>query len=518
MKKNLIIIVSFWCILSTKLIFAQGVIKDDFLVNDDAGNTDQFNPSISMDAVGNFAIVWFDFRNDNWDIYYQRYNNAGTALGVNTKANDDTESASQEHPSIAMDVTGNFVIAWDDNRNNNYDIYFQRYTSTGGALGVNIKVNDDPGSVKQWDPSISMDAAGNFVVVWIDERNGNRDIYFQRYTSTGGALGVNTKVNDDSGNADQISPVILIDAAGNFVIVWHDFRNGNWDIYFQRYTSTGTPLGINTKVNDDAGGEFQMYPSISMDAAGNFVVGWQDYRNTNWDIYFQRFTSTGSALGANTRVNDDTDSMDQKLPSISTDGTGNFVVVWQDNRQDQYNVDIYAQRYFSNGNPNGANYPVVADGPNEGESSPVVIVNNSNINFSWQDNRRSEGWDIYAKIVNWNWNGVTDIKIIDDDVPEEFSLSQNYPNPFNPSTKIKFTIPHSPLLGGDGRGGLVTLKIYDLLGNEITTLVNKELPAGEYEVEFNSHSGEVRNLSSGIYFYQLKTGKFIQTKKMILMK
>jgi len=98
-------------------------------------------------------------------------------------------------------------------------------------------------------------------------------------------------------------------------------------------------------------------------------------------------------------------------------------------------------------------------------------------------------------------------------VVNSFSLWQNYPNPFNPSTKIKFTIPQSPLLGGDGRGGLVTLKVYDVLGNEITTLVNEELPAGEYEVEFDA-SG----LTSGIYFYKLKVGDLSDTKKLILLK
>jgi len=100
--------------------------------------------------------------------------------------------------------------------------------------------------------------------------------------------------------------------------------------------------------------------------------------------------------------------------------------------------------------------------------------------------------------------------------PEGFSLEQNYPNPFNPSTKIKFEIP------GQARNDnvLVTLIIYDLLGREIATLVNEEKPAGEYEVEFNavSHSGNVRNLPSGIYFYQIKAGNFIETKKMVLIK
>jgi aminopeptidase N len=94
-----------------------------------------------------------------------------------------------------------------------------------------------------------------------------------------------------------------------------------------------------------------------------------------------------------------------------------------------------------------------------------------------------------------------------------FDLSQNYPNPFNPSTKIKFTIPQSPLLGGDGRGGLVTLKVYDVLGNEVATLVNENKPAGSYEIEFGG-----TGLPSGVYFYRLQAGGFVETKKMILLR
>jgi hypothetical protein len=109
-----------------------------------------------------------------------------------------------------------------------------------------------------------------------------------------------------------------------------------------------------------------------------------------------------------------------------------------------------------------------------------------------------------------------------------FVLYQNYPNPFNPSTKIKFEIPFSlPLLKGESEtGGFVTLKVYDVLGNEVATLVNEEKPAGTYEVEFISHSDEGQYLSSGVYFYQLRAGgpktssgqEMIQTKKMMLLR
>jgi|WetSurMetagenome_2_1015567.scaffolds.fasta_scaffold59404_2 hypothetical protein len=89
-----------------------------------------------------------------------------------------------------------------------------------------------------------------------------------------------------------------------------------------------------------------------------------------------------------------------------------------------------------------------------------------------------------------------------------FSLSQNYPNPFNPSTVMSYQLPVS---------SNVTLTVYDVLGNEIATLVNEEKPAGKYEVEFSPESS-IKHPVSGIYFYQLKTGSFVQTKKMLMIK
>lgn len=88
--------------------------------------------------------------------------------------------------------------------------------------------------------------------------------------------------------------------------------------------------------------------------------------------------------------------------------------------------------------------------------------------------------------------------------PDEYSLSQNYPNPFNPSTKLEFGISNF---------GFVSLKVYDVLGNEVKTLINENKPAGRYTVTFDGS-----NLSSGIYFYKLESGSFIETKRMILLK
>ena len=95
--------------------------------------------------------------------------------------------------------------------------------------------------------------------------------------------------------------------------------------------------------------------------------------------------------------------------------------------------------------------------------------------------------------------------------PQTFSLEQNYPNPFNPSTTIKYTIPN--VIPSGVEGSRVILKIYDVLGNEIATLVNENKPAGNYEVTFDA-----KNLSSGIYYCKLQAGSLSQSIKMILLK
>ena len=93
-------------------------------------------------------------------------------------------------------------------------------------------------------------------------------------------------------------------------------------------------------------------------------------------------------------------------------------------------------------------------------------------------------------------------------VVSNYKLEQNYPNPFNPSTVISYQLPVS---------SNVTLKVFDVLGNEIATLINEEKPAGSYEVEFSPESG-IKHPASGVYFYQFRAGTFVQTRKMILIK
>jgi hypothetical protein len=112
------------------------------------------------------------------------------------------------------------------------------------------------------------------------------------------------------------------------------------------------------------------------------------------------------------------------------------------------------------------------------------------------------GSEMYLDDLELSMDMVSDVE--DESQPLAFQLEQNYPNPFNPSTKINYSIPQQ---------GNVTLKVYDVLGNEVATLINEEKSAGNYEVNFND-SG----LSSGVYLYKIQAGSFIESKKMILIR
>jgi len=517
-------------------IFAQSYLNDgtavgeNYKVNDDVGSANQIGPSIAKDNDDNFIIAWADSRNYYSDIYVQRFSSDGFTLGSNILVNDETQAyAIYYGPSISADAAGNFVVAWDDYRYEYWgEIYAQRFSSDGFALGPNFKVNN-LGAWVVYGATVACKKNGDFIIVWGDTEDGGKyplysrhlnewkslkddfltenkgsepDIWAQQYLSDGTPLGTNFKVNDDVGNTDQTSPAIAIDSSGNFIIAWQDNRNGDWDIYAQRYLSDGTPLDSNIKVVDSLFVNWPSWPSVSSDDGGNFIIAWNDNRNGNYDIWVQRFLYDGSQVGYNFLVNDDNGTTHQSSPCISADGDGKFIITWNDLRNG--NRDVYAQRYLNNGILFGSNYRITNTDEMK-QLNPSVVLDNDRIFSTWQDNRGGQtGYDIWANVINWDsWVG------FEENLPVETRsdqwLVQNYPNPFNSFTKISYSIKEP---------GFVSIYIYDLQGRKIKTLVKKFQSANTYSINVNGN-----DLTSGIYFYKLKVGnEFLETKKMILLK
>lgn len=301
-------------------------------VNDDEWIAVQDWPAIVVDSAGNAYAVWEDYRNGDPDIYFS-YRPTGGNWSVNQRV-DDGGTMDVHHPDMAIDLAGNLYALWQDWRNDDPDIYFS-YRPADGSWDANERVSDAVMGTIQYPGAIAVDGAGNAYAVWTDERNGNADIYFS-YRPAGGNWSTNERVNEDAEIAEQWSPAIAVDDAGNAYALWQDSRNGNYDVYFS-YRPAGGSWGTNVRVNDDMGTAGQY--TVAVAVKGNTVVAiWQDGRNGKSDIYYSHRLTAGN-WSANQRVNDDTGMTNRYYPAIVLGARGSAYAVWSDERNG--NPDIY---------------------------------------------------------------------------------------------------------------------------------------------------------------------------------
>lgn len=337
-------------------VFAQRYVSiaqpvgSNFKVNDAGAPWGYDEPGVAITANGSFVLAWRDRRTDNQHkIYSQRYDSSGNSLGSNFRVDSDPTGTCRQ-PGIAIDGSRNFTVVWHDHRNGTNDVFGQRYDSLGSPLGSNFVVNDVTTDDQDF-ASIGMNSSGSFVVCWLDNRSlSGQEVYCRRFNSAGSPLGASLKVNTIGPPSAYTvrEPDVTIDDAGNFVVVWqtsfYAVPVDSFHIYAQRYNSSGSPIGSNFRVNDVGGSPAtnQHYnPAVAMDGGGNFVIVWHDLRNGGQDIYGQEYNSSGSPIGSNFRVDDDTANALQRDPDVSANGTYIYVT-WIDGRGGGYYA-IYAK-------------------------------------------------------------------------------------------------------------------------------------------------------------------------------
>ncbi|MGV3526465.1 MAG: hypothetical protein ACO1RX_19765 [Candidatus Sericytochromatia bacterium] len=310
----------------------------------------QTAPSVSMDADGDFVVAWQSNGQEasKYGVYAQRYNSLGQAQGSEFRVNTYTTN-SQRNPSVSLDADGDFVVAWQSygQDGSHYGVYAQRYDSMGQVQGSEFRVNTYTAD-RQMAPSVSLDADGDFVVTWESfyQDGSTTSIYAQRYNSQGQLQGSEFPVNSAT-TGTQSAPQVSLDADGDFVLAWVSPSPAG--IYAQRYNSQGQPQGSEFLANTYTQNFFSA-PSVSLDADGDFVVSWQSFiqDGSSGGIYAQRYNSQGQAQGSEFQVNTYTTG-NQLAPSVSLDTDGDFVVVWQSAGQDGDSDGVYAQRYSSQG-------------------------------------------------------------------------------------------------------------------------------------------------------------------------
>ncbi len=288
--------------------------------------------------------------------------------------------------------------------------------------------------------------------------------------------------------------------------IWGD---SNWVNYY-RYTwifdSNGNEVSRLKEKWQDADWIHSWLDTHTNDSNGNITSTLREkWDGSDW-INLMRFTNTfntnGDLISVLFEYWGNTDWDFSQLMTNTYDVTGNVISVlyeewnssdWRNKRRDNYtydsnsNLTLWVSEYWD-----GYIWEQNNDGP-----------------FSFKD-IFGNNYYYYASKVDFSYKMITYAEK-EDIAVSNYSLSQNYPNPFNPSTVISYSL---------AKRGNVELKIYDVLGREVATLVNKNQSAGNYEVQFDASasSATARNLTSGIYFYRLQSGNFVESKKMVLVK
>jgi hypothetical protein len=366
----------------------------------------RYYPALACNNPGKFVITWDDNRNESdWtDVYAQILGSNGKFIRDNfaviIKAYTDRD------PEVALRDDGSFIVLWKDDAKCAPDEEFNLYAKWYDPDWIpskKFKVNDVDCSVYFYMPKVEISPTGSFIIVWTDQRDTwkNGKIRCQMYDANSNPIGANFEINDPvERNIKCEKPSLGIDANGNFIVVWETDLNGyrdNWDIYGKIFHSDGSPYQANFMINDDGGSSDQFHPAVDMLADGSFVVTWNDTREGNNDIFAQRYDSNWNPIGNNFIVNDGGLTSRQFNPSIAFTADGKFVIAWQDARN--RNDDIYAQKFDADGNKIGGNYRVSDDDGAAIQSNPQVDCSGENIYFTWQDNRiPNEKDNIFARV------------------------------------------------------------------------------------------------------------------------
>lgn len=522
----------------------------------------QIFPEIVTLSFGGFAICWETFvasYNSDSGVFIQFFNSNGSRRGSELLVNTtQLEGYGIISPALTEITSGNVVVCWANHSNNNNinGIYAQILDQNGFKIGQEIKVTTDT-VYDHWYPEITQLADGGFVIVSSSD-SPNSNILVNKFDSLGNRMGEQSLIDIDYIDMNQQIAGL---SDGRYIVTWQSFSYSmNSDIYAKLFEETGNKIGSTFRVNTYTTNS-QKDPKISILLNGNFIISWtsEGWGNISQDgsgfgVFAQMYDLNGLKIGSEFRVNSYTDD-NQRLPVISPLSEMGFIILWQSYGQDGSGYGIFGKYYlnepiehqlteFNLLSPEN-NSTVLITNPqlkweqasdiricfpweiqydlymsiSETFTNPIIeigiedtIINSPEltpgINYYWKVVARNiSGDSIWCSNIQQFYvdpNAVLDINEHNSQLLDKFILSQNYPNPFNPITKISWQVPVS---------GWQSLKVYDVLGNEVATIVNEFRNSGSYDIEFNAS-----NLTSGVYFYRLQAGSFVKTKKLVLLK
>ena len=357
-----------------------------------APTTGQTNPAVAFDGT-NFLVAWQDDRSGtDTDIWGARVNKSGSVLDASgvrlTSAPSD-----QFDPRVGFDGTNYLVIAHDDRTDDFDDVWGVHISKTLTVVGPSefaIATGTATANLDKGLPALAFDGT-NFLVAWADGRYGSQ-IAATRVTKSGKLIEASPFVVTTRSNT-QDEEAFAFDGT-NYLVVWVDTRNGGDDIYGARLTTGGLLLDPNGFPISTATGN-QIHPSVAFDGT-NYLVTWSDARSGTFDIYGTRVDKTGTVLDASgfaistaAGVQDDS--------ALAFDGT-NYLVTWDDARSGTSN-DIYAARVSTFGgvlDPSG----IAISTTTNTQRAPAVAFDGTNYTIVWYETQPTTGFDIYGARVS----------------------------------------------------------------------------------------------------------------------
>ena len=337
------------------------ICRAEFQVNTHTTNK-QENPAIAIDVAGNFVVVWNSYLQDKSSngVFAQRFDQNCSPLGEEFQINT-TSGGNQREPSVAMDTAGNFVVVWQGPgtvEEDKEDIFARRFNLNGQPVGSEFRVNTNTND-KQLCPRTAMNNDGRFVIAWESvnvPQEGKKAICSQLYDSNGMRIGTEFVVND--GPSDGRYPDTAMDSQGNFAVVWMQDKSSN-SIIGRLYNADGSsktePFEVSTIRFSSV-----TQPSISMSRQGEFVVVWDGDPELAGldDIHARMFGPNGTAIGEQFIVNTTIEGPQQN-PKVAMNNRRQFIVVWDSKINPDINErEIFAQRYDSTGEAIGDEFQV----------------------------------------------------------------------------------------------------------------------------------------------------------------
>lgn len=369
--------------LEPRLLMTTAPAGDQFAVAEVMG-FESTPAAIAVKTSGDYVVSWESFEEDGsgFGVFAQRYNADGTAAAAKFQVNT-TSVGEQSAPSIAADATGNVLMVWQsqgqDNADGSFGVFGQWYDNDGNAIGSEFQIN----STTQGDqkaPSVAIDGSGRAIVAWqSDGQDGDKQgIYYTVLDTAGDTTGDEFLVNDAT-SGDQKKPSVAAANNGKYVIAWEAVdpaggSDASFDIFAKLYSSTDETLAGEFRVNTDTLRD-QVGAQVAMDADGDFAVVWVagGIPGSGSDIFGQRFNSSGVAQGLQFRANNTT-LASQVYGGVAMDSQGNFMVTWQSVIQDGFAEGVFGREYAANGSTLVDEFLVntTTEGP---QSVPSIAMN-----------------------------------------------------------------------------------------------------------------------------------------------